>query len=85
MADDNLNPCVYDHHTYSIMTSANFEILHCSKVFARCQKLFEPESIFMQTHVNFFTAKNMTSFLNYVTATQRVLFVWNGSCNNVLV
>ena len=29
---------------------------------------------FMQTHVIFFYGENMTSFLNYVTATLRALF-----------
>ena len=30
-------------------------------------------------HVNFFYSENVTSFLNYVTATLRALFVWRGS------
>ena len=41
--------------------------------------VFKPESTFKQTRVNVFTAKNMTSFLNYVTATLRALFAWRGS------
>ena len=51
----------------------NSETLHCSDVLAHCQILWRPQSIFKQTHVNFFYCKNMTSFLNYVTATQRAL------------
>ena len=35
----------------------NSEILHCSNVFARRQKLCKPENIFKQTCVNFFTTK----------------------------
>ena len=57
----------------------NSEILHCSNVFAHHQKLCKPENIFKQTRVNFCYRKNMTSFLNYVTATLRALFVWRGS------
>ena len=34
-------------------------------------------------HVSkFFTAENMTSFINYVTATLRALFAWRGSIND---
>ena len=57
----------------------NSEILHCSDVFARCQKLCKPETIFKKTCVNIFYSKNMTPFLNYVTATLRDLFAWHGS------
>ena len=60
----------------------NSESLHCSNVFASHQKLFKPENIFEQTRVNFFYRENMTSFLNYVTATLRALFVWRGSFVN---
>ena len=57
----------------------NSEMLPCSNVFARRQKLYKPENIFKQTRVNFFYRENMTSFLNYVTATLRALFAWRGS------
>ena len=60
----------------------NSEILHCSDVFERRQKLCKPENIFKQTRVNFFYRENMTSFLNYVTATLRTLFAWRGSCHD---
>ena len=55
------------------------EILHDSNIFARRHKLCKPESIFKQTRVNFFYRENMTSFLNYITATLRALFVCRGS------
>ena len=54
---------------------ANFEILHCSDVLARRQKLFRPESISCKQF--FFTAKIiMASYFNYVIATLRALFAW---------
>ena len=56
----------------------NSQIWLCSDVFACRQKLCKPDSIFKQTRVNFFYRKNMTSFLNYVTATLRTLFAWRG-------
>ena len=61
------------------LSGGNSEILHCSDCFARHHKLCKPESIFKQTRVNFFYRVNMTSFLNYVTATLRALFAWRGS------
>ena len=61
------------------MLSGNSEILYCSDVFERRQKLYLPENIFKQTCVNFFHLANMTSFLNYVTATLRTLFAWRSS------
>ena len=42
----------------------NSEILNCSDVFARGEKLYKPENMFKQTHINFFYSDNMTSFLN---------------------
>ena len=57
----------------------NSEILHYSDVFASRQNLCKPQSIFKQTRVNCFYRENMTSFLNYVTATLRALFAWRGS------
>ena len=53
--------------------SGNFEILHCSDVFARRQQLCKPKRIFKLTRVNFLYRENMTSFLNYVTTTLRAL------------
>ena len=43
------------------------------------KKTFKPENTFKQTRVNFLYRENMTSFLNYVTATLRALFAWRGS------
>ena len=43
------------------------------------KKPFKPEKTFKQTRVNFFYRENMTSFLNYVTATLRALFAWRSS------
>ena len=60
---------------------ANFEILHCSGAFARCHKHCKPDCSFMQARVDFFCRENMTSFLNYVTAMLRTLYVWRGSYN----
>ena len=50
----------------------NSEILHASDVFEHRHKLCKPESIFKQTRVNLYR-ENMTSFLNYITATLRAL------------
>ena len=61
------------------LSGGNSEILRGSDVFARCQKLCKKENSFKQTRVNFFFRENMTSFLNYVTATLRALFAWRGS------
>ena len=58
----------------------NSEILHRSDVFAHRQKLCKLESIYEQTRVNFLYCENMTSILNFVTATLRALFEWLGSC-----
>ena len=52
--------------TAQLLPGANYKILNSSDVLARCQK---PESIFIQTCVDCFYRENMTSFLNYVTAT----------------
>ena len=43
------------------------DILHCSDVFARRQKLFKQESIFKQTHVNIFLPRkdNVISELHH--------------------
>ena len=60
---------------------ANFEILDCSTNFTQRQKRFKQENTFKQTCVDFFYLENMTSFLNYVTATIRALFAWRGSNN----
>ena len=60
---------------------ANFEIIHRSDAFSRCKNLFKHESTFKQARVDFFYRENMTSFLNYVTATLRALFAWRGSCH----
>ena len=57
----------------------NSEIWLCSDVFTCRQKLCKKDSIFKQTHVNIFYRENMTSSLNYVTATLRTLFAWRGS------
>ena len=51
---------------------AEFQILHCS-VWTML-KTFKPENTFKQTRVKFVYRENMTSFLNYVTSTLRVLF-----------
>ena len=61
------------------LSGGNSEILHGSDFFARRPKLCKPESIFKQTHVNFVYRENITSFLNYVTATLSALFAWRGS------
>ena len=70
---------VYEHHIYieQRLFVANFEILHCSNVFARRHNIFKPESIFKQTR-QFFYRENTTSFINYVTATLRALIAWRG-------
>ena len=47
-----------------LLFGANFEILHYSCVFVRCQNLCKPESNFMQTGVDIFYCDNITSFLN---------------------
>ena len=44
-------------------------------------KTFKQESTFKQIRVNFFFCENMTSLLNYVTATLRTLFAPRGSYN----
>ena len=49
----------------------NSEILHRCDVFERRQKLCKPDSILKQTRVTVFYRENMTSFLNYATATLR--------------
>ena len=70
---------VYEHHIY--LTDCFVVILkfYTLPMFFAChQKLCKPESIFKQTCVNLFYHENMTSFLNYVTATLRALFVWHG-------
>ena len=41
-------------------------------------KLFLTRKHFRANTCRFFTAKNMISFLTYVTATLRALFVWRG-------
>ena len=61
------------------LLDANSEILHCSGAFARRHKHCKPECCFMQTRVDYFYRENMTSFLNYVTATLRTLYAWRGS------
>ena len=55
------------------LADANFEISHCSYSFARChtQTL---KNIFKQTRVDFYR-ENMTSFLNYITASLRAFCV----------
>ena len=67
------------------LSGGNSEILHGSDVFACCQKLCKEENSFQQTRVNFFYRENMTSFLNYVTATLRALFAWRGSNSNLFL
>ena len=59
--------------------NANFENLHFSGAFARCHKHCKPECSFMQTRVDYIYRENMTSFLNYVTATLRTVYAWRGS------
>ena len=66
------------------LSGGNSEILYGSNVFARRHKLCKPENIFKQTRVNYFYRENMTSFLNYVTATLRALFAWRGSNNDIV-
>ena len=58
---------------------ASLEILDCFAHFTQRHKLFKQENSFKQTRVDFFNRENMTSFLNYVTATLRALFAWRGS------
>ena len=71
--------CIWtSYYLHSDCLVVNSEI-HCFDVFSRRQKLCKPESIFKQTCVNFFYRQNMTSFLNYITATLRALFGWHGS------
>ena len=65
------------------LSGADFEILHCFGPFARRHKLFKPRKTSKQTRVEIFYRENMTSFLNYVTATLRALFVWRGSYHRV--
>ena len=60
---------------------ANFEILPYNGALARRHKHFKPERTFKQTRVDFVYRVNMTSYLNYVTATLRALFAWRGSYN----
>ena len=58
---------------------ANLEILHCSGAFAWRHKHCKRECSFMKTHVDNFYHENMTSILNYITATLRTLYAWRGS------
>ena len=69
------------------LSGTNFEILYCSGPIARRHKLFKTRNTSKQTRVEIFYRENMTSFLNYVTATLRALFAWrgsNGACNFIL-
>ena len=38
-----------------------------------------------QTRDNFFYGENMTSYLNYVTATLRAFFAWRGSYTQIII
>ena len=67
------------------LSGADFEILHCSRPFAQRHKLFKPRNTSKQTRVEIFYRENMTSFLNYVTATLRALFAWRSSSSFFIV
>ena len=58
---------------------AKSEILHCSSAFARRHKHCKPEALSCKNVSIIFYRENMTSFLNYVTATLRTLYAWRGS------
>ena len=60
----------------------NFEILHCSGAFAWRYKHFNPNVLSCKHVLIIFYRENMTSFLNYVTATLRTLYAWRGSFNS---
>ena len=48
-------------------------------MFLHAVKNFVSQKTFSSKHVLFFNCKNMTSFLNYITATLWALFAWCGS------
>ena len=60
------------------LLGSNSEILHYSDVFERREKLFNHNEFQTNTFQHFYR-ENMTSFLNYITATLRALFEWRGS------
>ena len=62
-----------------LLSGANFQILYCSSTFTLRQKLFKTIKHFQAITCRFFYREIMTSFLSYITAMLRALFVWHGS------